>query len=356
MRISERIIITSVVILMALSLMASPASAKTWKVTMAAGHAPIFLFVSAIRDFFIPYVNEKLAPMGHKIIWQESYGGTVCKVAGCLEALDVGIVEMANVCTIFEAAKMPLHNVTYFTPFGTSDASIVLDTVIELRETIPAVKDEWTKHNSVCLGGAAMDTYNLYSKTPVKSVDDIKGHKVGTGGPIALWVKGTGAVGVATSLPEVYNSMQLGVYEDEIIFNTAALAIKLYEVAPNLTEVNFGAQYATGLAVNKKFFDKLPPEVQQVLRDAGKFYTKKHLEAQSAKAVAAKALLKKAGTNIIPFSDKERAKWANMMPNIPMEWAAQMKAKGLPGKQVVQGYLDGLRKRGVKLVRDWDRE
>jgi hypothetical protein len=33
-----------------------------------------------------------------------------------------------------------------------------------------------------------------------------------------------------------------------------------------------------------------------------------------------------------------------------------MEAKGFPGKKVVRAYLDGMRKRGVKLVRDWDKE
>ena len=44
------------------------------------------------------------------------------------------------------------------------------------------------------------------------------------------------------------------------------------------------------------------------------------------------------------------------MPNIAMEWAASMEKKGLPGKQVLKAYLDGFRKRGVRLVRDWDKE
>ena len=32
-----------------------------------------------------------------------------------------------------------------------------------------------------------------------------------------------------------------------------------------------------------------------------------------------------------------------------------MEKKGLPGKTMLKGYLDGLRARGVKLVRDWDK-
>ena len=38
-----------------------------------------------------------------------------------------------------------------------------------------------------------------------------------------------------------------------------------------------------------------------------------------------------------------------------MDWAEAMEAKGLPGKQVLKGYLDGLRKRGTVLVRDWEK-
>jgi hypothetical protein len=32
-----------------------------------------------------------------------------------------------------------------------------------------------------------------------------------------------------------------------------------------------------------------------------------------------------------------------------------MEEKALPGKAMVEGYLNGLRARGVKLVRDWDK-
>ena len=34
---------------------------------------------------------------------------------------------------------------------------------------------------------------------------------------------------------------------------------------------------------------------------------------------------------------------------------ARMHSKRLPGKAMLKGYLDGLRARGVKLVRDWDK-
>jgi len=342
--------------MLAFLLMVAPVNAKTWKVTVGAGHPPVFLWISSIHDSFIPYVNEHLEPLGHKIEWKEAYGGTACKLGGCLEALESGIVEMANVGCVFEAAKMPLNNVTFFTPFGSGDPAIVLDAMSEVLEKVPAVKEEWTRHNAVNLAGSAIDTYNIFSTFPIKSVDDVKGRKIGTAGPMATWLKGTGAVGVSTNLPETYNSLQMGVYDAIIGFNTAGMGIRLYEVAPNVSLINFGAQYPAGLAINKKLYDSFPPEVQKVFKDAGKKYNKDFAARQAAKAASATEAMEKAGANFIPFSDEERAKWANKMPNVAMEWAASMEAKGLPGKEVVKAYLDALRARGVKLVRDWDKE
>jgi TRAP-type C4-dicarboxylate transport system substrate-binding protein len=339
-----------------ISLAISPCMAKTWKMTIASGHPPIFVFISAIHDYFIPYVNEKLAPLGHKIEWKEAYGGTVVKIGGELEAVKAGVVEMATFATLFEAAKMPLHSITYYAPFGTDDIDIVLKVMNDIRESIPEVADEWTRHNMVYLGGSALDTYHIFAKYPIRSVDDLSGHKIAAPGPSANWFKGTGGVPVNSSLPEYYNSIQLGVFDGGAVFSSGAMGIKLFEVAPYIAMVNIGAQYAGGLAINKKLYDSFPPEVQKILKDAGDFYGQKFAEIQSAKVKGAMGAMKKAGATFIPFSEEERAAFANKLPNIPMEWAESMEAKGLPGKKVVKAYLDGLRKHGVKLVRDWDKE
>jgi hypothetical protein len=105
---------------MIFSLPVGPALAKDYKLTVVAGHPPIFLWVTLCRDFFIPEVDKRLAEAGgqHKIIWNQAYGGTVAKIGGALEAIEEGIADMGFVGTIFEAPKMPLHNVTYMTPFG----------------------------------------------------------------------------------------------------------------------------------------------------------------------------------------------------------------------------------------------
>ena len=345
------------VTLLALALSPAPAQAKEYKITIAAGHPPIFLWVALARDFFIPEVDKRLAAAGgqDKIVWNQAWGGTVAKLAGELAAIESGVADMGFVSTLFEAPKMPLHNVTYMTPFGSSDIFTIVSVIGDLQARIPAMKQEWAKHKTVYLGGAALDTYGLLTNFPVNTVDDLKGRKIAAPGPAANWIKGTGAVAVAGNLNTYYNDIKTGVYEGTLTFMTAAAAAKLQEVAPYICMVNFGAQFAGGLAVNKDVWDGFSPAVQKVLIEVGQEYNKKLAQAQTERAAKSIDLMVKGGAKLVRLSDAERKRWADKLPNVPMEWAKTMDGKGLPGTQVVKGLLDGLRKSGAKLARDWDK-
>jgi TRAP-type transport system periplasmic protein len=258
--------------------------------------------------------------------------------------------------TIFHAPKMPLHNVTYMTPFATDNLHYVVDTITELQTQIPELAREWTKHNQIYLGGAALDNYGILTNFPINTVDDVNGQKIAAPGPSANWLKGTGGVPVASNLNEYYNGIQTGVFKGALTFMTAAAAIKLHEVAPHIAMVNFGAQFAGGISINKDVFESFPPEMQNIFIEVGKEYTKKLADAQAARAENAVQAMKEAGARITILSEAEQKRWAGKLPNIPMEWAASMEEKGQPGKAMLKGYLDGLRKRDVHLVRDWDKE
>ena len=101
---------------------AGAAEAATYKLKIGAGHPPVGLWVSTIRDVFVPKVTERVAKeTGHKIEWTEAYGGTVCKLGECLEAVELGLLDIADVHVPTEPAKLIAHNFMFFAPFGTPD-------------------------------------------------------------------------------------------------------------------------------------------------------------------------------------------------------------------------------------------
>ena len=331
----------------------APASAKEYKMTVVAGHPPIFLWVTLLRDYMLPEVAKRVkdAGKGDTIVWKEAYGGTLAKIGGCLEAVQEGIADVGWVGTIFEAAKMPLHNVTYYTPFGGDNIYTVVDIISNLQEKVPALGQEWTKNNQVYLAGAGLDTYGIITNYPVKGVDDVNGHKIAAPGPSANWLKGTGGVAVAANLNTYYEGIKTGVFDGTLTFMTAAAAIKVYQVAPYICMVNFGAQFAGGVSINKDVFDSLPPYMQKIFREVGAEYTKRLAKAQSDKASAAMKSMAKDGAKVVYLDMAGRKAWADKLPNVPMDWAKGDKNR----MAMVKGYLEGLRAAGVKLPRDWDK-
>ena len=63
--------------------------------------------------------------------------------------------------------------------------------------------------------------------------------------------------------------------------------------------------------------------------------------------------MEEAGAKISELPAAERKRWADTLPPIAKTWAADLQAKGLPADEVLKGYVEGLKKSGADLPRDW---
>ena len=324
------------------------------KLTAAAGHPPGFLWVKTLDETFIPEVDKRLAAGGKfKVEWTKAFGGTLVKLGGESKGIADGVADLGIVSTVFEAAKFPLQNVSYYAPFGTESVDLMSRTVADLQKTIPAMADAWTKSNLVYLGGMSLDSYHMWTKFPLTRLEDLNGKKISAPGPSANWVRGTGAVAVAGTLNTYYEDIKSGVSDGALTFVTGAWGAKLHEVAPYVTRVNIGSQFAGGIAINKQRFDKLPAEVQTAIREAGDAWNAQYARAQGAAAAALMQNLAQAGAKVTDLSETERKRWADALSPMGKTWAADAQSKGLPGNEVLNGFNAALVKAGAKMPRDW---
>lgn len=325
------------------------------KLTATAGHPPVFLWVKTMDEVFIPEVDKRLAAGGNKfkIEWTKAWGGTLIKLGSESKGVADGVADVGLISTVFEAAKFPLQNVSYFTPFGTEDVGTVSKTVAELQNSIPAMADAWNKTGLTYLNGMALDSYHVWTKFPITRIEDLQGKKLSAPGPAANWVRGTGAVAVAGTLNSYYEDIKSGVSDGAVVFSTGAWGAKLHEVAPYVTKVNFGSMFSGGIAVNKARFDKLPPEVQKALRDASDEWAVQYARAQTAAVATVLKNMAGAGAKISELSPAERKRWADALSPIGKTWSADVVSKGGPGPEVLKGYVDALKRSGAALPRDW---
>jgi TRAP-type C4-dicarboxylate transport system substrate-binding protein len=357
----NRTMLSRIVLLAGAAALLTTAAAAQDKInlTIAAGQAPRALKpLQLITDVFIPEVNKGVKQAGLKIeiAWKEAYAGSLLKPTRVLEGVRDGIAEVGFEPTIFHPDKLPLENITFVVPFVSGDVSMVSKAMNKMHATFPEYTQQYEKFNTVRLGGNSYDSYELISTYPVKKVEDVKGKKIGTAGAALAWIRGTGAVPVQSNMMEYYNSTKTGVFESFIIFPSAHPGMKYPEVAPYTIKVGFGAQYAAAIIINRGTFQKFPPALQKIFRDAGQKWGEESDKAmQNAGQTGLQAVAGFKG-QVIEFPREEQIKWAKMMPNIAKEWAQKLDKQGLPGSKVLAAYMDEMRRLGAKPARDWDKE
>lgn len=342
---------------------AAPASAQqVINLTIASSHPVQVPWVSAMANYIVPEIDRRLAVEGkYRINWRQAYGGVLYKANATLTSISDGIADMGWVFTNLESARMPLAQVSTYTPGVTDDFRLMAEVHNEMMDTIPALKAEWDKANAVFLGAMAVDQIQLFTKAPVKSAGDLKGRKISAAGTIGVWVTALGAVPVDGALPTFYMDTKNGVSDGAMTVASGALGVKLYEVTPYVTLVNLGTFYAGALAMNKDTYNKLPPEVQKVVREVGREYSAKVSEGVDQATQTAFKVFREAGgkqsppLQIVDFPADERLRMFQSMPNIAQEWVKANEAKGLPARQVLTQYMEIMRARGAKPARNWDK-
>ncbi len=329
------------------------ADAKIYKLTAGSSHPPVVPWVGTIKNHVVPQSNIRLKAMGspHSIQWTEAYAGALYNFKNTLEGVEDGLADLGWVGTLWEPVKMPLANVSYYAPFAEGDVMKLISIAQEMQ-ALPAVKAEWAKHNQVILGPMVADTYHLVSKFPITSISQLRGKKVLAPGPTANWLKGLGATPVNVGLPIYYNSLKTGVADIGIIITMGMLPFKLHEVAPYIVKVDMGGCICGAMTMNKDSWDKLPLHMKAVFLDLGRDYSRIQTGIVAAKSSLFLKIMAKQGATISEFPAAERKKWVNTLPDIAGDWA---KANGAAGTQVLKAFMDGVRERGGKPARAWDK-
>jgi TRAP-type C4-dicarboxylate transport system substrate-binding protein len=348
----------TVACVIAAALTSSPVHAQQQiNLTVAAGQALRALPpLALLSEWWVPEVTKRAAAANITINWKEAYAGSLLKPTMVLEGTRDGITDIGFEPTIFHPDKLPLEQVSFITPFTTSNVVQVGKAIEQLHRVIPQYRAQYDKYNVVRLAGSSYDSYELFTTTPVKSFDDLKGKKIATAGAALQWLRGTPAAPVQSNMMLYYNSAKTGVIDGFIIFPSAVKGMKYPEAAPNLTIVGFGAQYAAALLVNKNAWAKLPPELQKIMQEtAAEWGAKADAMMQDLGDEGIKATSGFPNGQVYRFTRDEQTKWAKAMPNIAKEWAERVDKQGLPGSQALAAYMAEIRKAGAQPVRDWDK-
>lgn len=337
----------------AATLATTATQAETYKLTIASSHPTVLPWVGQMSTTIVAQSNKRLEAMGSedRIEWTEAYGGSLYGFKDTLEAVGDGLTDMGWVGTLWEGSKMPLQNITYFTPFVSDDLVGTLQIMNRLHREMPQLRNAWEDQNVVFLGASGVETYHLFTNFPVNSLEDLEGRKLFAPGPSANWITSLGAVPINGSLPQYYNQIQTGVADGNVLILTGVYPLKLYEVTPYMTKVGLGAQMTGGVGINKDVWESLSDDVRQVLTELGEEYTVNHAEEVMARYEQFEELMPSVGATVSELSADQIQTWMDGLPNIARNWVDDNASLG--AEEVLNAYMSAVIEAGLDPKIDW---
>ena len=307
-----------------------------------------------VRNIFAAEVSKKAEEKtDYKIEWNIAFGGTIAKDGEELEATEMGLLDFGYVVLLFEPSKLFLQTFGYWVPFSSPDVVSVNKIAARLFEKIPELDKQFEKYNQKCLAVVSTQSYQLITTFPVKTVDDLKGRKIGAGGINLKTLPPIGAVPVQSAIGEGYTSMQSGVYDGWLILESIMAALKWPQVAPYVTLVDLGAVPAIALTVNLDTWNKLPKEIRDIIDDAATLLMEKGMQELAADVQRSREKIRSMGGKINSLEPGERERWIAALPEIPINSAREADAKGMPGSKVVKRYIEMQKASGYVFPRNW---
>lgn len=214
-----------------------------------------------------PFIKAVEADTGGALKFRLFLSGSLLDSRGTLPGIRDGVVDGGFLVLSFHPAEFP--HATTFTDLamvGTdalSAAAAVTETV--LLHCAPCLADA-KRQNTVFFGAYATTAYNIFSRAPIKSLDDLKGKKVRSfGGAIDRWLRDLGAVAVNVDATMAYEGLSKNTLDAVMLPVADFGSYNLWDVAPHVTLLNVGSfKSNTTVGFNREFWRGLTLEQRKV--------------------------------------------------------------------------------------------
>ena len=190
----------------------------------------------------------------------------------------------------------------------------------------------------------------LWTKKPVRTLDDVKGLKVRSpGGHQTHYIKAIGAEPVFMPLGDVYLAMETGTVDGIVTCPPQFLAFKLNEVAKCGVVTTFGC-VSEGVIMNGESWKRLPDDMKPVFDEVchNPYQITGGLTREVYQKMMKEITDKK--VELYNLQSKEAEHWYERFRDVTRKWVGDLEGKGFRAKEVVKIYNEECEKRGVKVV------
>ena len=260
-------------------------------------------------------------------------GGTLTPASQTYDSVAGGVVDAGNIVLGYTMGKFPLSEVMDY-PLGIPSGSVATRMMNAYYEKFKPKELDEVK----ILYLHSVGPGNLHTRSKqVTKLEDLKGMKIRTYGPNAKLMTMLGATPVAMPQGDAYDAIAKGVVDGGLWAYEALQGWKIGEVVKFTTEIPrlcYGTVFV--VAMNKKKWSTISPADQRIIEQINKEWIEKQAKIWDDIDAEGKAWLLKRGNKIEKLSPAEMDRWVAKAQPLFDEYVKNMKAKGLPGDEVLK--------------------
>lgn len=289
--------------------------------------------IKFFKEEYLPKIQKELAKAGYELDVTFHHEESLYKLSQQVQACEAGIIDITLFSIGYETERFPLHEVLVMPLLGFDEYSATR-AWFELQETIPEFGAEFSEFKELIHFMALPSIFNM--NKDVRVPKDFKGLKVQGAAMVGDMFRSIGAIPVLQSPQDWRQSLQRNLI-DGVALGIAGIPIfdlqdvVKYHIFPTGDSIEL---VGTSFIMNRKKFEKLPPEVQKVLEDNVMWASMRMTKMEVDNIEGYSKICKDAGNTFIYLTEKEMDKWYKVFRPLQKEWIKKMERNGLPGQKV----------------------
>lgn len=270
---------------------------------------------------------------GGAIRFQEYWASSLHSLTDGFKAARSGLTDMTQAYCFTLPTSFNLPHCDSL-PFAFSNS--VVGSVVMEELYARYFKKEYEKQGVYCAFYPVLEYTGIISKTPIRTLEDLKGKKLYIpGGMLQTVYKALGVTPVLIAPAELFQALQRGILDGALYPAGLVIPQRYHEICPYWTNATI-CYGAIPFALNRKKFDSLPDGLKKTLYDQlrqgnvlmGKLYYDMDRAAIEE--------MKKSGVEIIDLDPAEKERWVKATASIWDDFIAENEKKGLPARQLCE--------------------
>ena len=258
-------------------------------------------------------------------------GGTLLGAKDMMDGVIAGQADIGNLCQAYQPGRFLFSNATAL-PLGIPNA----------RAGSLMLWDLYNKYKPESFAQVKVLTMfttapsNIMSKTPIRSLDDLKGVNLRASGGALEILKAWDANGVGMPMSDTPEALQKGVVQGLFSSLEVMKDFKFAELCKYITMTDT-VIYPFAVVMNMDKWNSLPDDVKKVFEDLGKEqaeWTGTYMDNHVNESVTWSQ--KEQGVEVITLTAEQKAEWDKKLQFLTDKWIEEAKAKGLPAEDIIK--------------------